>query len=780
MSRNRPLILVTRPRAEGEEFGRALTSAGCDFLLAPMIQIVPLFFQKPDMGRYGGLVFTSTNGVKFFAEKVPDRGLTVFAVGPQTEAEARKAGFRNVISGGGDAGALIISVKSGHAKDKPLLFVRGDHVASPVDEILRGAGYMVESLTVYASKPVEDTETDIGVLLKNRAIDAVTFFSKRTAEQFMAHALKKGFQDKLMATKALCLGNSMVECVQPSLWQNVYVASQPDRDGMLALIRETCKTAKDPLYERPRPMTVTADPNSVIPDAEKIIERFGGIRPMASKMEIPVTTVQGWKKRNAIPVTRKEDIVAAARMHNVQISDLISSSAIANENALGRGPAGGASQSVPSTSGFTTTGAAARPMTAGSDEMLEERFAQLKASITRSTMINGGLVILCVVAIIAVLWPSAKRNEQHIEAVQMQVEEVQEEQSSLRALIPANLQERLTQLQEQAAQLQSGATSAMDRAENISNDVLGQDAGTLEERITRLETHITEMGGSPKMIEVLERIKGLQQTVGGQQQLDEVVAALSAALTGAQGEEQVNQKLEEARTQNPSVGQTFENVPAEDLKAAAMLVGLSQFRESLNRDNQPFNDDLGLMMNLVGEDSPELKEALTRLAPQAEKGVLTPEGLSNEFKGLTGDIVVSSLKGEDVSIQEKAKARLNELLAIEKDGQLITGTDTQATVARTQSFLNEGDLAAAIGQVETLDGPAAEAVAPWLDQAKATLMAQQAKELLSRTINMKALGGAAGITAGGIGSGLPGGSELIQDKETGISILKPAPHLPRQ
>ncbi|UEM03778.1 hypothetical protein JL101_028180 [Skermanella rosea] len=53
--------------------------------------------------------------------------------------------------------------------------------------------------------------------------------------------------------------------------------------------------------------------------AERIIEKFGGIRPMAHKLGMPVTTVQGWKKRGAIPSARHPDLLAAAGRHNVSL-----------------------------------------------------------------------------------------------------------------------------------------------------------------------------------------------------------------------------------------------------------------------------------------------------------------------------------------------------------------------------------------------------------------------------------------------------------------------------
>jgi hypothetical protein len=55
---------------------------------------------------------------------------------------------------------------------------------------------------------------------------------------------------------------------------------------------------------------------------DRLIERFGGIRPMAAKLDIPVTTVQGWKKRSAIPAARHNDIVGAAEKHGISIDGI--------------------------------------------------------------------------------------------------------------------------------------------------------------------------------------------------------------------------------------------------------------------------------------------------------------------------------------------------------------------------------------------------------------------------------------------------------------------------
>ncbi|MDB3953199.1 hypothetical protein N9452_04890 [Alphaproteobacteria bacterium] len=54
--------------------------------------------------------------------------------------------------------------------------------------------------------------------------------------------------------------------------------------------------------------------------AEDLIRQFGGIRPMAAKLDVPVTTVQGWKSRGRIPMNRRSAILEAARIHNIDLS----------------------------------------------------------------------------------------------------------------------------------------------------------------------------------------------------------------------------------------------------------------------------------------------------------------------------------------------------------------------------------------------------------------------------------------------------------------------------
>ncbi len=53
--------------------------------------------------------------------------------------------------------------------------------------------------------------------------------------------------------------------------------------------------------------------------AKEIIQKFGGIRPMAKRLNLTPSTVQGWHKRDAIPDSRYRMIIEAADEDGINI-----------------------------------------------------------------------------------------------------------------------------------------------------------------------------------------------------------------------------------------------------------------------------------------------------------------------------------------------------------------------------------------------------------------------------------------------------------------------------
>lgn len=584
---------------------------------------------------------------------------------------------------------------------------------------------------------------------------------------------------------------------------------------------------------------MSLEESDVLKNASAIIERFGGIRPMAAKVGAPVTTVQGWKKRDTIPGVRRDDILQAAKENNIDLSGLVAEVpglVGASADAVEKGVK--ASESVfldkadvpvlpPVAKTSSDTGKGdedgpkitvepmvrpqSRELPASFSNRIDPTHDELMAAIAlgqkkavRTSLWTALTVVVLLGGAAAVaLWPSAQKIEKHdaqiatlegkVGAVDEDVQAMNESAGFIKNMVPEDMRKRMAELRKEAEVIRDDVAVVAKQAQDISKTVLAADAGSLSDRLSVLEAKFGDMESGQALKDMTARIRNLEVTIAGQDHLNASVVELSKIVDSLDG--QVNtlgQRLAETQSQPESpLGQTLEGVSGNDLKAAALLIAFSQLRDSLNR-NVPFEDDIVLLQKLVGEDDPQLQAALTKLAPQAEKGgVLTGAGLSKEFKTMAGDIVFSSLKGEDVSVADKAKVRLTQVLNVKKDGELVGGTPTQKTVARAQEQLNANDVQGAIATLKSLDGDARVQAQPFIEQAEATVLAEQIQNMLRQMIvanvgtDFSTAAGAAGNAAGNAGqtiqnvtgqikSVLPGGQEIVKDDESGFSIL-PAP-----
>jgi uroporphyrinogen-III synthase len=231
------LVLITRPIDEAESTAAELRENGYESMFAPMLAIQPIRFEESDFSAYDGVLATSPRAIFLLAEAVSERKIPVYAVGDYTAAAAQEAGFINVHNAqgaGGDLAAMLATTP------KPLKFlhVRGQDVAFDLAGALEKSGHSVESIVVYEALKTSRFESEVRDALVSGRIKAVTFFSKRTAETFLELVHKEKLEAALRPIKALCISQSVLECVRPAQWLGVYVSASPDRAGMLNLLRE--------------------------------------------------------------------------------------------------------------------------------------------------------------------------------------------------------------------------------------------------------------------------------------------------------------------------------------------------------------------------------------------------------------------------------------------------------------------------------------------------------------------------------------------------------------
>lgn len=482
-------------------------------------------------------------------------------------------------------------------------------------------------------------------------------------------------------------------------------------------------------------------------NASDIIERFGGIRPMAGKMSVPVTTVQGWKKRNVIPENRREDVIRAAKLHNIEIADLVEKGG-ANENIVRVPTAPVSSYSThtqdedsfasemehaaqPSEPVSSVHEARAHSVSRPNREDIAIHVAEAESRAVRRSVTVTVLLLLATGAMaLGVLWPYNQKlegNAARIATIEGRLAShdkrlglLEQGRTAATAVLPEEVTGQIGVLKDQLTALQNAMTQAQSAA--------GFDPAPIMARIDALEAKIAGAASTDGLALVAERVTQWKDSQDGREVLAGAARTLQAALAGNPGNPDA--ALAIAQQQPDALGQALKGVAAGDLKSAATLIALTQFGAAVD-NTTPFDEDLKLIQTLAGDRiDAEVKAAIDVLTPAGQQGVFNQPTLQNQLTNVAPQIVEASLKGNDVTLKEKALARLSELVQVHKSGELLNGTDVQSKVARAQKNLEDGDIAKAVAELQTLDGKAAETAKPFIESANATIAARQAAALI--------------------------------------------------
>ncbi len=246
-------LLVTRPRSESEVFALTLAMRGHDAVQAPLLDIVPDETASVDLDFVQALLFTSINGVRSFARVSTARNVPAYCVGDATAQAARDMGFRDVHSAGGDVVALANLVRMNLAPSEgALLHVSGSAVAGDLAGDLGGDRYDVRRVQLYRQDTARDLPDAAADALKSGTLDAVTFFSPRTAATFVQLVRKADLLDSLKNISAVGLSQAALDAarVEGAHWKSERAAAQPTEAALLetidALAAETPQDAPKP------------------------------------------------------------------------------------------------------------------------------------------------------------------------------------------------------------------------------------------------------------------------------------------------------------------------------------------------------------------------------------------------------------------------------------------------------------------------------------------------------------------------------------------------------
>ena len=146
-----PSVIITRAQPGADETAARLREMGLSPIVSPVLSL-ELVSPVPDIPveAAAGLVFTSANGVKFFAEVSEDRSLPAWCVGPATTAAAKATGFSTCFNANGNSRDLVdLIIKNSDPKNGRLVHIANTAASGFVQSELSEAGFESHFVGLY-------------------------------------------------------------------------------------------------------------------------------------------------------------------------------------------------------------------------------------------------------------------------------------------------------------------------------------------------------------------------------------------------------------------------------------------------------------------------------------------------------------------------------------------------------------------------------------------------------------------------------------------------------
>jgi uroporphyrinogen-III synthase len=242
-------ILVTRPRAQADEFANKLRSAGFEPVYFPVIEIKPiennlgLERALSKLGCYEWIVFTSVNAVEvvfgnysrlIFADGV---GTRFAAIGPKTAGSLKARGIDpDFIPEEYVAEAILPGL--GDLIGKWVLLPRAEIARKALPEAIFNAGGIPHEITVYKTLPSQPDPEGLEAL--RSGVDVITLTSPSTVQNFIAIAEKNGLDPLCLPNNPqfACIGPITEKAASEAGLHNLVVAKEYTTDGLMKVLSQ--------------------------------------------------------------------------------------------------------------------------------------------------------------------------------------------------------------------------------------------------------------------------------------------------------------------------------------------------------------------------------------------------------------------------------------------------------------------------------------------------------------------------------------------------------------
>ncbi len=227
-------ILFTRPLEDCREIMIKFQLLGHKVSHMPLIYVEKKNYEEINFEDFKGIIFTSTNAIKFLNLKKINKKINCFCVGNATEKKARNSGFQNTFSAEGNVNNLKeLILQNFNSSDGKLLYVSGEIVSNELDKKLIFEGYDVKRIVNYTTKHVEKLNEDFVEKIKMKMPNIVYIYSQNSAASFLNLIKNYNLSNLWMDTNLMCISEKTSSVLNEIKWKKIFIFSPGEEEFLL-------------------------------------------------------------------------------------------------------------------------------------------------------------------------------------------------------------------------------------------------------------------------------------------------------------------------------------------------------------------------------------------------------------------------------------------------------------------------------------------------------------------------------------------------------------------
>ena len=227
-------ILLTRPLEDNREMILKFQSLGHEVTHMPLISIEGIKYEDLNFSDFKGIIFTSSNAIKFLDTKSVDKKINCFCVGSATESKAKSIGFQNIFAADGNVNNLKeLILQNFNSSDGKLLYVSGEIISNDLDQILISESYNIQRIINYKANPVEKFSDTFIEKLKLNMPEIVYVYSQNSAISFLNLIKNYELVNLWMDTNLMCIGEKTSAVLNEIKWKKIFLFNPGEEEFLL-------------------------------------------------------------------------------------------------------------------------------------------------------------------------------------------------------------------------------------------------------------------------------------------------------------------------------------------------------------------------------------------------------------------------------------------------------------------------------------------------------------------------------------------------------------------